>query len=178
MWLQGILLGLCRSERSADKVNGMKQVVAMIVGVVLLLQLSACGPTNVDQAALTFPHVVGTLPPVQLVLVADGPNVGYHVVCSSNGQYQSVNVEFHTANSDGGTGQGMAGRATPQGIVVQLATCTTGTIVNEGTLPPIGNMKIGDTIEISFNVTASNGGEQKLARAYVKGEDGALHSSD
>jgi hypothetical protein len=148
----------------------MRRIIGSIIILVPLLQISGCGPANVDQAALTFPHTVGILPPLQLVLVANGPDLRYRVVCLSNGQYQSVNVEFHTANSDGGSARG--------GPIESLPTCTPGTIVIEDMPLPTMKMNVGDTIEITFSMIAPNGREQKITRSYVKGEDGALHSSD
>lgn len=150
----------------------MKTIIRSIIVVILLLQVPACGTQHVDQTALAFPHVVGTLPPLQVVLIVDGSDLIYRVVCLSNSQYQSVDVRFNTPNADGGTGQGKAGLVTPQGIVTQLATCTTGMIVTEDSLPSLMDMEMGSRIEITFKVVTSNGSEQQITRSYIKSEDG------
>ena len=153
----------------------MKTVAGISMGVVLLLWLTACGGTNANNAALTFPHVAGTVWPLKLVIFPDGPALQYLVECTGAGQFKLVQVDFHVANSAIGAGRAMAQPGGPGQQAPLFQTCTAGEIVVEGESPPIAAMRVGERITISFSVTLPNGSVQKVHRAYVKGEDGALH---
>ena len=145
----------------------MKHLLCNIGAVVLFYVLSGCSSAQVAQTPVTFPHVVGTVSPLQLVLVADGPVIQYQIMCVDNGQYRDVSVEFHSTNRDGGSGQG--------GPPDALATCTAGTTVLENVpLPTIG---AGDTIDVTFKVTAPNGRPQQITRSLSKGADGTFRSN-
>ena len=156
----------------------MRSIYRSIIGIVLLFQASGCATSDIDSTAITFPHIVGTLSPLQLELASVGSVLQYQVVCQSAGPYRAVSVEFHTANSDGGAGQGVGLPVNPEDVVQLFQNCMIATVVTEGTLPPLNGIKVGDTIEVTFKVTPANGGEQTITRSYIKGEDRALHSSN
>ncbi len=96
----------------------MQHFICNIATIGLFCLLSGCSSAQVAQTPVTFPHVVGTISPLQLVLV---------------------------------------------------------TVIENRPLPTSG---VGNTIDVTFKITASNGRLQQITHSFSKDENGTFRSSD
>jgi hypothetical protein len=139
----------------------------ILVTAALTASSSACSLTQPSQKAVTFPTVVGSVPPIQFVMEQKGDTFELKGVCQGTEPWQSIKlgVRTDTLNRDSSV-ESTAGNS-----------CRSGNeTVFSGLLFRADELEQGEKLGVYFDVLLRSGQGVKKEVMFTVGEGGKLYS--